>query len=334
MGVQHRSSGPSGSLVSALALGSWHTWDRLAPQETAETLRTAIDAGITLFDVGIYEPGREGATDVLFAEGMHRAGVARDQYRLAVKGWLPRDAGEPPDLLPQLDELLDRQGTDHADYLVLGDLLHGLVFRDELLEQLAALLASGTVLHWAVNNWSADDIFSFTRSAHEAGLPAPEYAQLKYGPARRSVAESDFLRSLGSATGLTIQASDTFEGGLLLGSQAARMIGGDIGGIQSSIRGSVELLRTVAADLGATAAQLAIAVPLCNPQVSSVLVGARTREQVLDNVGAFDLIERVGAAGIRDAAHSFWFDKGVVDPASSWGTRPDDDPGTYVVSER
>ena len=95
-----------------------------------------------------------------------------------------------------------------------------------------------------------------------------------------------------------------------------------------------KLLREVAADLGGTAAQLAIAVPLCNPQVSSVLVGARTREQVLDNIGAFDLIERVGVAGIRDAAHSFWFDKGVVDPASSWGTKPDDDPGTYVVSER
>ena len=334
MTVTTRASGPSGSLVSALALGSWHTWDRLGPRDTAETLRTAIDLGITLFDVGIYGPRREGATDVLFAEGMRRAGVARDQYRLAVKGWLPRLADEPPDLPSQVDELLARQDTDRADFLVLGDLMHGLLFRDELLEQLRAVIDSGKVLHWAVNNWSADDIFSFTRSATEAGLPAPEYAQLKYGPARRSVAESDLLRSLGSSTGLTIQASDTFEGGLLLGSQAGRMIGGDIGGIQASIRASVDLLREVAAGLGGTAAQLAIAVPLCNPQVSSVLVGARTREQVLDNIGVFDLIERVGVERIRQAAHEFWFDKGIVDPASSWGTRPDDDPNTYVVSER
>ncbi|MBX3099167.1 MAG: aldo/keto reductase [Salinibacterium sp.] len=334
MSVPTRASGPSGTPVSALALGSWHTWDRLAPSETAETLTTAIEHGINLFDVGIYSPQRKGATDVLFAEGMHRAGIARDRYRLAVKGWLPHDADELPNLLPQVDELLDRQNTDRADFLVLGDLMHGITFRDELLKQLESLIASGKVANWAVNNWSADDIFSFTRSAVEAGLPRPEYAQLKYGPARRSVAESDLLRSLGVSIGLTIQASDTFEGGLLLGSQAGRMIGGDLGGIQASIRASVTLLREVAAELGGTAAQLAIAVPLCNPQVSSVLVGARTQEQVLDNIGAFALIERVGVEGIRRAAHEFWFDKGIVDPASSWGIRPDDDPHSYTVSER
>lgn len=113
-----------------------------------------------------------------------------------------------------------------------------------------------------------------------------------------------------------------------------RWIGGDIGGTHTRIRASVDRISEVAASLGATTAQLSIALPLTYPRTCNVLVGSRTPEQVRDNLGAFELLRRHGAEEIREAAAEFWFDKDVVSPDASWGATRHDDPAGYVVLER
>jgi aryl-alcohol dehydrogenase-like predicted oxidoreductase len=58
----------------------------------------------------------------------------------------------------------------------------------------------------------------------------------------------------------------------------------------------VKQLPTIAAELGATPAQLAIAWCLTNPHVSTVLLGASRKEQLEQNLGALDLLPRLDAA--------------------------------------
>lgn len=275
MGVPLRPSGPSGTPVSAIAV---------APRTAKpDLLRAAVDAGITLFEVDDVAP---------FIDGMHRAGVARDEYRLAV-------TVDAPDLVRAVDGVLD--GAERLDFLVLGPALHDV----DVAEPLAAVLASGLVLQWAVALWPAEDIHTAAGAARARGLPGPDFARIRYGPSRRTVAESDYLRSLGSAIGLTLQGCDTHDDGLLLGGQAASIIEDE--DVDDTVAASAELLDEVAAGLGGTAAQLALAIPLCHPQVSSVLVHAATREHVDEAVGTFAFLERVGVEGVRHAAHGFWF---------------------------
>lgn len=81
---------------------------------------------MTLYDVGIYgndlDDPTDEATDVVFVRARERLGIARDAFRLAAKGWLPGPGHEAAPLGRQLDALLRRQHTDHADFLVLADL--------------------------------------------------------------------------------------------------------------------------------------------------------------------------------------------------------------------
>ncbi|QIM16827.1 aldo/keto reductase [Leucobacter insecticola] len=338
--IPTRFSGPAGIAVSELGFGSWDTWNRASFEEVVDNLRLAIAAGVTLFDVGIYgddlENPKENSTDLVLARALRAIDVPRDAYQLAAKAWLPGGHREVPSIPEQTNALLRRHRSDHADILVLGDLMMHLDDFTPILSEVQEVIRAGKALGWAVNNWSAADIARATEAAGTIGLQAPEYAQLKYGLTRRSIPEGAPFSELCEAQGLTIQASDTFEGGLIFGSTSgsARMIGGDIGGIQAKIRASVGQLRDAAASLGATVAQLSIALPLTNPHTSSVLVGSRTAQQTRDNLGAFALLERHSAAEIRAVAEEFWFDRDAVSPDASWGTSMDDDPASYVVVEK
>ena len=205
------------------------------------------------------------------------------------------------------------------------------------LDQVAAILHAGKARAWAVNNWSADEVRELTAQALAAGIPGPDFAQLKYGLVRRSVAEGDPYRRLNEDLGVKIQASDTFEGGLTFGPRTdgtPRMIGGNIGGIHDQILARTGAIEAAAKSLGTTPAQLAIAVPLLNPATANVLVGARTPGQLRDNLGAFDPVARHSADDILAVAGEFWFDAAVVSPDASWGTTLDDDAASYVVEQR
>lgn len=341
MTIPTRTTGPTGLTVSELALGSWNTWDRAGLDTTVQTLAAAMDAGVTTFDVGIYghhldEPD-QAATEMVFARAMARLAPRREDIRLAVKAWLPQPRIQAPSFAHQLEAMLRRLHTDYADVLVLGDLMAPRDDYSAFLDQLAPLLLSGKARAWAVNNWSAAEVAEVSRQAEAAGIAGPDYAQLKYGLTRRSIAEGEPYRRLHAQTGVRVQASDVFEGGLIFGPRGAgepRMIGGDIGGTHGRIRAHAESIRTVAASLRTTVAALAVAVPLLNPITCNVLIGARTPAQLSDALAAFTLLREHSADEIRAAAAAFWFDRDVVAADASWGTRVDDDPATYVVQER
>ena len=76
MHMQYRHLGKSGLQVSALALGSWTTYGRQVDEATAaECIRTALDAGINLFDTA--EGYADGAAEKILGRAFKKAGVAR-----------------------------------------------------------------------------------------------------------------------------------------------------------------------------------------------------------------------------------------------------------------
>ncbi|EWM18536.1 hypothetical protein [Kutzneria sp. 744] len=93
--LPRRRIGRDGPATGVLALGSWHTYDRMHFPDAVRMLRRAVDAGITLFDVGVYGTADRPPvfTDVLFSAMVRAAGLRRDEYLFssqAVAGGLLR----------------------------------------------------------------------------------------------------------------------------------------------------------------------------------------------------------------------------------------------------
>ncbi|WP_022890802.1 aldo/keto reductase [Agromyces italicus] len=312
--VPRRAIGTSGLHAPRLSLGSWHTYDRMHFEDAVGLVRTAVDRGINLFDVGVYAfPGGPPAfTDVLFSAIIRAAGVERSDYLLSEKLWLEGfgDGG----FRPQLDRALFRVGTDYSDLVILGDLRENVIdFRDLVLD-LAMLRETGLIRAWGVNNWSATNIQSLIDVAAREGVPGPDIAQLKYSVSRRSIPDGEPFAALWRQ-GLTMQASDVMEGGILAGNVApTREVGRDPGGIRERIVASVPDFEAIAAELETTPAQLAVAFTLTHPAAATTLFGATKLAQLESNLGALDLVERVGAARLRELVEPFWADRGVVDP--------------------
>ncbi len=312
MPIPQRRIGRDGPRTGVLSLGSWHTYDRMDFREAVSLLRTAVDAGITLFDVGVYGlPGSPPVfTDVLFSAMVRAAGLRRDDYLLSAKLWL--DGYPEHSLRSQLENAFFRAGVEHADLVILGDLRREDTDLHALVTDLAELHSAGLIRQWGVNNWSASAIKAVHAFAAADGVPGPAIAQLKYSVARRSIPDGEPFASVFDL-GLSLQASDVFEGGILLG-KGGRQVGRDPGDVRQRIADSAADLAKAAESIGATPAQLCLAFTLTHPATTTTLFGATSVPQLEDNLKAVALVERVGAAELRALVEPFWADRDAVDP--------------------
>ncbi|WP_243725496.1 aldo/keto reductase [Actinomadura rubrisoli] len=312
--IPRRRLGTAGPEASVLSLGSWHTYDRMDFGDAVAMVRHAVDSGINLFDVAVYGmPGHPPVfTDVLFSAIVRAGGIARDDYLLSTKLWLE---GYPQQSLrDQLANALFRVGADHADVAVLGDIRRDDLDLRRLAEDLAELEREGLLGCWGVNNWSATAVRTIRGHALAAGSPGPQLAQLKYSPCRRSIPDGEPFAAV-FAEGVSMQASDVLEGGILAGNTApSRQIGKDPGEVRPRIVEAAKGLAELAAELDATPAQLCVAFTLTHPSTSTVLFGASRMRQLTDNIAALDILDRVGSSRLRSLMDPFWVDRDIVDP--------------------
>lgn len=309
-----REIGTSGIQASLFSLGSWHTYDRMQFEDAVVMLREAIDRGITLFDVGVYSmPGLPPVfTDVIFAGMIRAAGVRRDEWLLSSKLWL--ESFGPDGFRPQLENALMRVGVEHSDLVILGDLRRDDLDLRDLVIDLATLADAGLIRAWGVNNWSASGIQRLIDIATAEGVAGPQIAQLKYSVSRRSIPDGEPFARLWTQ-GLTLQASDCLEGGVLAGKvKGDRQIGRDPGDIRTRIIADVPAFRTLAESLAVTPAQLGIAFTLTHPALTTTLFGASSIEQLRANLDSAALVDRIGAAELRRLVEPFWADRLAVDP--------------------
>ncbi|QIK62600.1 aldo/keto reductase [Leucobacter viscericola] len=313
--VPRRRIGQSALEASVFALGSWHVYDRMHFEDAVALVRTAVERGINLFDVGVYgvPEGPPAFTDVLFSAIVRAAGIRRSDYLLSEKLWLEgwdHDAG----FRPQLERALFRIGCAHADLVILGDLRRDDVALRDIVLNLAELRSAGLIRAWGVNNWSASNIAALLDIAAAEGVAAPEIAQLKYSVSRRSIPDGEPFAALWQR-GLSMQASDVLEGGYLAGKvSTGREVGRDPGGIRQRIIDDVPGFVALAEQLGGTPAQLAIAFTLTHPATANTLFGASSVAQLESNLASLELLDRIGADTIRARVEPFWADRDLVNP--------------------
>ncbi|AZS47878.1 aldo/keto reductase [Microbacterium oxydans] len=312
--LPRREIGRSGLHSSLFSLGSWHTYDRMDFADAVTMLREAVDRGVNLFDVGVYSaPGAPPVfTDVIFSAMVRAAGLDREEWLLSSKLWL--ETFDAEGFRPQLDNALMRVGVEHADLVILGDLRRDDLDLRDLVLDLARLTDAGIIRAWGVNNWSASSIQALIDIATDEDVPGPQIAQLKYSVSRRAIPDGAPFAGLWEQ-GLTLQASDCLEGGILAGKvNGDRQIGRDPGDIRGRILSDVPAFAALADSLDASPAQLGIAFTLTHPALTTTLFGASSVAQLRANLAAVDLVDRVGVAELRRLVAPFWADRGIVDP--------------------
>jgi L-glyceraldehyde 3-phosphate reductase len=297
-----RPLGWSGIDVSALSLGSWRTFERIPAQTGIEILRAARERGINFFDDARYndETGRApiptGHSEVLFGQLFRGAGVPRDEVVVSNKLWW--EFWPEQSAAAELDASLGRMGFDYVDLIYANPPPPGLGVAD-MVAAVGGLVASGRARAWGIVNWTAGDTGRAVEAAAGLGIAPPCAAQLPYNLVHRSWAEDPAMTEALSAPGVGgIIASFCLAGGVLTGKYRSGDAAGRAAGTLTEPRYAAAAaaagdLDRLAGRLGTTAAALALAFPLTNPSVTSVLFGATSPEQLRANCAAAELLGRL-----------------------------------------
>ncbi|MGL3805478.1 aldo/keto reductase [Paeniglutamicibacter sp. R2-26] len=316
--VPTRPLGPNSPAVPVFSLGSWNIWDRIGLEASTALVARAAELGAAFFDVAHYNMGphaENATTDLIFGRAVAEAGLRREDYTLCGKLWLweyPQTS-----FAEQMQRSLERMDVAKADHVVVGDYF-GQVDARRIVEDAAAEIEAGRFDSWGVNNWGIEELRTALDHAAKHNLTPPTFAQLKYSLVRRSMAEGDFYGPLFEQGILGLQASDVLEGGILAGKLfPTRKIGADVGDIRAGIVAAYPEAARVAEGYGATPTQLALAFTLSNPATSNVLFGASSIAQLEENIGALEVLERIGAERIREDTRGLWLDT-AVNPDGTW----------------
>jgi diketogulonate reductase-like aldo/keto reductase len=244
---------PDGTNVPALGQGTWMmAEDPQRRGDEIEALRAGIDLGMTLIDTA--EMYANGESERLVGEAL--AGC-RDEVFLVSKAY-PQNASCRG--LPRACEAsLDRLGTDRLDLYLLH--WRGGVPLDETVEAMGRLVDAGKILRWGVSNFDTDDMEELVAM----GGKACATNQILYNLTRRGP-EHDLLPWL-AARRMPIMAYSPVEQGRLVADEG---------------------LRTLAAELGITPAQVALAWLLVREDAIAI-PKASTIEHVRENRAAADL---------------------------------------------
>ncbi len=289
-----------------ITLGLWQNYgagDPLAAQRTL--IEHAIDAGLVHLDLANNYGPPPGAAEESLGRILRGLRTHRDELVIATKAGYrlhPGPYGEGGSrkyLLASLDSSLARMGLDHVDifYSHRYDPSTPLA---ETLGALATAVRSGRARYAGISSYSARRTREALAVAAEIGLDVA-LTQNAYSILNRWIEQPDrsgnTLLGIAAESGLGIvgfsplaqgMLTDRYLNGIPPDSRAARGGPLDRSYLSAENLGYVRRLDALARDRGQSLAQTAIAWALRDPRVTSVAVGARTPQQLDENLGALE----------------------------------------------
>jgi aryl-alcohol dehydrogenase-like predicted oxidoreductase len=299
--------GKTGLYVSELCLGAmtfggkgfWEVVGKLGAKEAEALVGASLDAGVNLIDTAdVYS---EGESERLVGAALASLGRPREQVVVATKvrgrvGPGPNQVGlSRAHVLASIDGSLKRLGLDHVDLYQI----HGVDPATPIEETVRALdevVRSGKARYVGFSNlpaWMAMKAIAF---AEANGLARFQSAQVYYSMVGRDIERE--IVPLAKDQGLAILPWSPLAGGLLSGKfdpdkpgpEGARRTSFDFPPVDKErLPRVLRALRSVSEASGLSVARVALAWHLTRPFVTSVIVGAKTREQLTDNLAAVDV---------------------------------------------
>ena len=309
--MQYRRLGRSGLRVSTLSLGSWVTYhNQVDTGQAKEMMAAAYDAGVNFFDnAEVYAAGRSEtimgqALKDLVGPRLNYVGSTKFFWGLDRNG----DAVNRKDtlnrkyLLQAIDGSLQRMGLDFID-LVYCHRPDPHTPIEETARAMNDIITQGKALYWGTSEWSAADIHAAWEVADRHGWHKPVMEQPQYHLFHRSRVEREYA-NLYDDMGLGLTTWSPLASGLLTGKYRDGIPEGSRGALENMAflrdelvdpakNAAVAQLEPLAAELGGTLSQLAIAWVAKNPHVSTVITGASKLSQLQTNLGALALLDKL-----------------------------------------
>lgn len=308
--MRYRQLGNTGLFVSELCLGTMTfgssddnpMWGSIAglDQPLVDSLvERSLAAGINFIDTAnVYSAGN---SEIMLGRAMDNLGVKRSDVVIATKlhgvmGPGPNDRGSSRGhIMDAVEQSLDRLDTDYIDLYQL----HGtdpITPIEETMRALDDLVSSGLVRYVGVSNWQAWRMAKALGIAREARYSRFETVQAYYSIAGRDL-EREIVPFL-TEEKLGLMVWSPLAGGLLSGKYGSGAPEGGDGRRASfnfppvdEARGwaCIAELREVAKKHDASVASVALAWILAKPFVMSIIIGAKTIDQLDQNIAATGL---------------------------------------------
>jgi voltage-dependent potassium channel beta subunit len=306
--MNYRNLGSAGIKLSELSLGAWVTYGGQVGEETAaKCMSKAFELGINFFDNA--EGYARGNAEVVMGSVIKKLGWRREDVVVSSKvywgGRGPNDQGlSRKHILEACNNSLKRLQLDYLDLFFCHRPDPNTPI-EETVRAMDQLIGAGKVLYWGTSEWTAADIMRAYGAARELGLTPPQMEQPQYNMLHRERVEKEYLplyREIGLGT--------TIWSPLLSGLLSGKYNEGIPPGSRASLKGyewisqqiltpenlaKVKALQPVAKELGCTMAQLALAWTRRNDDVSTVITGATSPQQVEENVGCLEFVPALKA---------------------------------------
>jgi len=303
--MKYRLLGRTGLYVSELCLGTmtfgdqgfWKVMGGLGQEAVNTLVKQAFDAGVNFIDTAnVYSLG---VSETLTGAAIKGLGLPRDEIVVATKAFGPMSETKINGrgqsryhLMNELDASLKRLQLDHIDLYQL----HGfdpVTPLEEVLSTLNDMVRSGKVRHIGLCNMSAWQIMKGLAISEKNHWARFESVQAYYTVAGRDLEREVVPLLQDQHLGLMVWSP--LAGGLLSGKfspdgkgpEGARRASFDFPVVDKARAFNVvDVMRPIAERHQATVAQVALAWLLSRPQVSTVIIGVKTPEQLKDNLGA------------------------------------------------
>jgi aryl-alcohol dehydrogenase-like predicted oxidoreductase len=299
--------GNTGVLVSELCLGAmtfggkgfWKSIGEMPQDEVNQLIKTAVDHGINFIDTAnVYS---EGLSETMTGKALQTLGVNRQQVFLATKvrgrmGPGPNQVGlSRLHIIDSVDDSLTRLGLSHIDLLYI----HGfdpITPLDETMRGLEEVVRAGKVRYLGISNHPAWMVMKANAIADKMGWSKFVALQNYYSVAGRDVERE--LVPLALSEGLGLMPWSPLAGGFLSGKfTRGKLKAGD------SRRDDfdfppvnkekaweiIDVMSEIAAQHGVSVARVALTWLLQKPAVTSIIIGAKRNDQLLDNIEATSL---------------------------------------------
>ncbi|MEV5199446.1 aldo/keto reductase [Streptomyces sp. NPDC053720] len=303
--MQHRILGRTGISVSKFALGTLRlgAWGNSDHDDAVRLIRTALDGGINFIDTADQYSG--GEAEVIIGKALHGR---RDDVVLATKGHFPvRMGDDDPNrrgnsrrwLTRAVDDSLRRLGTDRID-LYQVHRPDPATDIDETLSVLSDLVRAGKIMAIGTSDFPAEQIVEAQWAAERRNHIPFHTEQPPYSLFVRGI-EADVLPTarkygLGVLTWSPLNSgwlAGRFRGNEPIELDAFRRVVAhkfdlELPGNRRKLE-AVEELLVVAQEAGVPLTHLALAFAATHPAVSSVILGARTIDQLTDQLAAAEV---------------------------------------------
>ncbi len=308
--MEYRRLGKSGLQLSIVSFGSWVSFKNQIDDKIAEELMgIAYDNGINYFDNA--EAYANGESEKMMGRVLKMKNWDRSSFTVSSKVFFgihgkdnkPTQKGlSRKHVIEACHEALQRLQVDYLDLYFCHRPDKNTPI-EETVWAMNTLIQQGKILYWGTSEWSGVEIMEAHRVAQEFKLIGPTMEQPQYNLFEREKVEKEYL-SIYETVGLGTTIWSPLASGLLTGKynngipEGSRLALTEMSWLKDKVMADdkikkIKELSELSKEMGVSTASLSIAWCIKNPHVTTAILGATKKEQLMDNLKSIEVMEKL-----------------------------------------